>query len=250
MSVNYHAFQSRNVIFPDAGAVCEQWRTAFSGYDPERIAAILDLRSDDAHLYLTYFGRSYRLCLENGILEKQEENAVGVSQETSSHASVGTVFLSSGDPAADRSPRWTERLYFNEAMALYHLLRYTKDHPQQSGIWVPNTELHGTAIRSRQPDPLLTPFSRLFSGRCRELQKACEAAGGSPAGQKGDADFLFHATAQIPLRLIFWDADEDFPSQTQVLVDSRITDFLHVESVGCVVSDLLEIIKQKTGEML
>ena len=52
MSVNYHAFQSRNVLFPEAGAVCEQWRAAFSGYDPSRIAAILRLTYDASFLYL------------------------------------------------------------------------------------------------------------------------------------------------------------------------------------------------------
>ena len=61
-----------------------------------------------------------------------------------------------------------------------------------------------------------------------------------PLAVKGDAAFLFYAVPQIPLRLIFWDADEEFPAQTQVLVDSRITDYLHYESVGCVISDLLE----------
>ena len=42
------------------------------------------------------------------------------------------------------------------------------------------------------------------------------------------------------LCLVFWDADEDFPAQAQILVDQNVTDFLHYETVGCVISDLLE----------
>lgn len=237
MSVNYHAYQSRKVLFPEAGAVCEQWRFAFSGYDPRRIADILHLRFDPEYLYLNYFGSSYRLCLKTGVLEKQIP--VSSQKETGSRAGVGIVFSQKG-VLETPSNIWTDRLYFNETMALYHLLKYTKDHPGLSGIWVPNMELDGASIRSRQADPLLAPFSLHFTGKTEFLRSRCLNLGGIPLAVKGDAAFLFYAVPQIPLRLIFWDADEEFPAQTQVLVDSRITDYLHYESVGCVISDLLE----------
>ena len=235
MSINYHAYQSRNVLFPEAGAVCEQWRAAFSGYDPRRIAGILDLVFDENFLYLKYFGIPYRLCLKTGVLEKKTE--APLPGNPSSHAAVGEVFSQKETPA----DRWTDALYFNETMALYHLLKYTRDVPSPSGVWVPNMELEGASIRSPQKDPLLAPFSRRFTGKTDLLRSRCLALGGTPLKNvKGDAAFLFYAVPQIPLRLIFWDADEEFPAQTQVLVDSHITDYLHYESVGCVISDLLE----------
>lgn len=239
MSVNYHAFQSRNILFSHSGAVCEQWRAAFSKYNPSRIAAILGLNYDEQYLYLTYFHASYRLCLKNGILEK-EVPCSAPSQET--RASVGIIYPLPEEPGASSKAAmcWTEELYFNETMALYHLLKFTRDNPQASGIWVPNMELDGASLRRRQADPLLTPFSAFFAGRAELLRSRCLALQGSPLAIKGDVAFLFHAVPQIPLRLIFWDEDEEFPAQTQVLVDSRVTDFLHYESVGCVVSDLLE----------
>lgn len=49
---------------------------------------------------------------------------------------------------------------------------------------------------------------------------------------------------QIQLQLHFWDADEDFPAQTQILVDRKITDYIHFETVGCLISDLLEKLEQ------
>lgn len=48
----------------------------------------------------------------------------------------------------------------------------------------------------------------------------------------------------IQLQLHFWDADEDFPAQTQILVDRKITDYIHFETVGCLISDLLEKLEQ------
>ena len=55
---------------------------------------------------------------------------------------------------------------------------------------------------------------------------------------------------QVKIRLIFWDADEDFSAQTQILVDSRITDYVHLETTGCIVSDLLEMLEIQGGEIL
>ena len=138
MSVNYHAFQSRNVLFPESGSVCVQWRTRFSGYRPERIAKILNLPYDSAYLYLQYFGRSYRLCLSTGILQKKIAKP---KPRTERRSSVGKIY--SPNVSAENPPEsfWTESLFFNETMAIYHLLEYTKDHPQPSGVWVPNTRL-------------------------------------------------------------------------------------------------------------
>lgn len=215
MSVNYHAFQSRGYLFSNSEVVCEQWRTAFSNYDPARISRILNLESDDRYLYLTYFQKPYRLSLSDGILEKSLPEQEG----------------------------WTDELYFNESMSIYHLLHYTKEFPRTSGIWVPNTRIDGVIARNPSaPDPLLEPFARRFSGRAGDLARICRALGGT-ALEKGDVSFQFSAFPQIPLQLVFWDADEDFPAQVQVLADSYVTDYVHYETVGCMVSDLLEAIE-------
>lgn len=208
MSINYHAYQSRGYLFTNNEAQCEQWRTAFSGYDPARAAGILDLEFDETYLYLSYFQMPYRLRREDGVLEKKDGKG------------------------------WTEDLYFNETMSIYHLLYYTKDHPLASGTWIPNANLD-TRSRGRVEDPLLTSFSRSFEGRCGCLENACRALGGEKL-DKGDVAYEFYAFPQIPIRMIFWDKDEDFQAQTQILVDSRITDYVHFETTGCMISDLLE----------
>lgn len=210
MSVNYHAFQSRGVLFSNYEVVCRQWQEEFAGFDPERIARILRLEADDKYLFLTYFQNGYRLRLADGVLEKQ-------AGET-----------------------WTEALYFNESMAVYHLLRYTKDLPVVSGKWVPSHTIDGVVSRnSAAVDPLLGPFERKYTGKMAELDEACRAAGGKKL-ETGDVSYEFEAFPTVHLRLVFWDADEDFPAKAQILVDQCVTDFLHYETVGCVISDLLE----------
>lgn len=210
MSVNYHAFQSRGVLFTDHEKVCEQWRQEYTGYDPSRIARILRLQADTEYLYLTYFGAPYRLALADGRMEKEAD---------------GT---------------WSDELYFNEAMALYHLLCYTKDMPVVSGKWVPSHTIDG--VVSRNPavkDPLLTPFALKYTGKLEELDRVCREAGGVKLAS-GDVSYEFEAFPWLHLQLVFWDADEDFPAQAQILVDQCVTDFVHYETVGCIISDLLE----------
>lgn len=213
MSVNYHAFQSRGYLFTTHEALCEQWRSAFSGFDPAETAGILNLTYDTEYLYLQYFQKPYRLRLRDGVLEKQ----------------TGDI--------------WTEKLYFNESMSIYHLLRYTVPAPRTAGVWVPNSALNAAAShRQNMPDPLLIPFARKFAGKTSLLEEACEKLGGRKI-DKGDVGYEFYAFPQIPLRLIFWDADEDFPAQAQVLFDQYVTDYIHFETTGCIVSDLLEALE-------
>lgn len=209
MSINYHAYQSRGYIFENFELLCEQWRGIFTAYVPDRVASILNLNFDDTHLYIPYLGDSYRLCLENGILEKQTPEG------------------------------WNDQLYFNETMSIYHLLHYVKDTPICSGVWIPNEHLDERRRSGRVNDILLDSFSAKFSGHCTELKAACEKLNGT-ALSKGDVAFEFEVFPFLKLQMIFWDKDEDFPAQTQILVDSRITDYVHVETTGCMISDLLE----------
>ena len=210
MSVNYHAYQSRGVPFSEYEVVCGQWREDLSGYDPERIARILHLNTDEEYLYLTYFRHPYRLRLLDGVLEKKEED------------------------------EWSEELYFNESMAIYHLLHYTRDLPVVSGKWVPSYTVDGVVCRNPAvKDPLLAPFEQKYAGRTDELKAACISAGGRKL-DIGDAAYEFEVFPHLHLRLVFWDRDEDFPAQVQILVDQCVTEFVHYETIGCMISDLLE----------
>lgn len=213
MSINFHAYQSRGYLFENYEAQCEQWRSIFSGYDPVRTAKILYLQYDEEYLYLQYYQKEYRLSLRHGILYKKETN------------------------------EWTDKLFFNESMSIYHLLYYVKDCPKKSGNWVQNEHLDTRRKSSAINDILLKSFSEKFSGKCDLLKIACEILQGVPAG-KGDVAYEIEVFPQIKIRLCFWDADEEFPAQTQIFVDSKITDYVHLETTGCMVSDLLERLEE------
>lgn len=72
-----------------------------------------------------------------------------------------------------------------------------------------------------------------------ELRIACKQAGGNKL-DTGDVGYEFEAFPQVHLRLVFWDAEDDFPAQVQILVDRCVTDFIHYETIGCLIADLLD----------
>ena len=71
MSINFHAYQCRDYLLSDYEEIEKQWQSAFSAYNPERVMRILNLERDEQYLYVRYFETLYRLCLADGVLEKE-----------------------------------------------------------------------------------------------------------------------------------------------------------------------------------
>lgn len=286
MSINFHAYQCRNYLLSDYEEIEKQWQKSFSGYDPSRVMHILDLKRDDIYLYIRYFGVLYRLRLSDGLLEKQlsgpentssreelsepessflhetasrKEMAHKLKKKTSAFHSSSSylnlnkqnadrLYLCEEDCPSDPDNGWTDRIYFNEAMAVYHLLFYVKDTPSLNGSWLPNSQLDTRAGgNSRQKDMLLETFSHEFSGKSDLLEEACQKAGGIPVKTKADLSYQFYPFPQVPIQLLFWEEDEDFPAQTQIMVDTQITDYVHPDTTGCMAADLMKMLKMMIG---
>ena len=241
MSINYHAYQNRGFKFSTFEEIEKQWLERFAGYNPERIAGILGLTYDADFLYIKYYGEEYRLNLALGRIEKpgndMSENDVmpdRIGEPAFHHEGLNLPLPEEG---------WRGDIFANEAMAIYHILYYTVDNPQLSGNLVSNASLDPRHTRSPQEDVLYDDLSAYFPDK-DSLVEACEKAGGNPVISKADASFTFYPFPQIPLQLVYWEADEDFGAQVKVLVDEKITDYVHIETTGCLVSDLFEKIKK------
>lgn len=270
MSINFHAYQCRDYLLSDYEEIEKQWQSAFSDYDPERVMRILNLERDEQYLYVRYFNMLYRLRLADGVLEKEiSPDSISSDDITADEASCrkstskkpsalrsSSSYLNTDGRFADRlylreeaaipecDHGWTGRLYFNEAMAVYHLLRYVKDKPALSGSWLPNDQLDTRAGgNSRQKDMLLETFSGEFAGKTDLLEAVCRKAGGTPVETKTDLSYQFYPFPQVPIQLLFWDEDEDFPAQTQIMVDKQVTDYVHPDTTGCMAADLMKLLK-------
>ncbi len=90
--------------------------------------------------------------------------------------------------------------------------------------------------------PLLTyfdangqrPICDRFRGRMAELAKQCRRIGGETyrTDLGYDLKYRFHALPQIPVYLLFNDADDTFPAQCQLLFQRSAETYLDMESLG------------------
>ena len=83
-----------------------------------------------------------------------------------------------------------------------------------------------------------------FAGRSSDLARAAAQLGGDlfEAGLGGDLCFHFPALPRVPLALIFYDRDEEFPASARVLFDEAAPDFLDMECLavlGLILADQL-----------
>jgi hypothetical protein len=86
-------------------------------------------------------------------------------------------------------------------------------------------------------------LGRTFSGRGAELDRAARALGGFEVDDiPGDLAFGFTALPLVPLRLSFYEADEDFEAEARILFDRGADGFLDMECLavtGYLLAELL-----------
>ena len=120
-----------------------------------------------------------------------------------------------------------------------------------SGQFVPLDSL--TGMVSSQP-------KRLGSGLGRRLARVIErdpwrfgrtfsALGGQPVEGAGDGShrWILELLPRIPVQIVFHPADEDFPCDARLLVDSHATRYLEFEFLAVLVSLFLDEVIESVG---
>lgn len=191
------------------------WASEIAKMDFPALAERFSLRYDGDALYITYFAREYR------------------------------VDARTGEITATDAPE--ERLRYDTVMAIWHLFYYAKPWARVKGEFVPFRSVRRLApFESAYVRTILKPFARAFSGKTELLHAACRKLGGRPIRQ-GDAGYVIDAFACMPLTVVFWDGDDEFEAQANILFDADITDFLHEETVVLVAADLTAQLERAAG---
>ena len=176
----------------------ETWREKFLQMDQEALMRKLpEIKAEGEYLTVLHFGRKYGIHRKDGYIKAMED---------SSPISNGT------------------------RMNIYNLFWYSKENVSFADRWVPfrNVKNAGPFAPAFERN-ILKPFAMTFAGKTRELKYAAEKMGGRPVRQ-GDAGYILNAFSCIPMQYLFWDQDEEFPAQGNILFDYSVTDFIHVES--------------------
>ena len=189
--------------------MARQVRSDFLTYDQGAMIRDFGLGHDEAYLYLPFCGLDYRIDRKSGAVE------------------------GSGDGFQTRFPAG-----YNEVMAIYDALSRAGRPHRLSGRFAPIQSLPGTGYTSRVGGDFLSPWARAFAGRTADLSRACAFLGGIPEG-RGDVACRLAVFPFLPVRFQFYDADDEFPAQVQLLWDENTLDFVYFETTFFIASHLL-----------
>jgi hypothetical protein len=103
---------------------------------------------------------------------------------------------------------------------------------EPSGNWVAYREIPGasfyfSAFVKRAVDPL----KKVFGSDASLLEKTAGNLDGR-AIDAGDAGFEFSVFPRVPIQLILWEGDEEFPAEANILFDDTIGDLLSPEDIA------------------
>jgi hypothetical protein len=133
-----------------------------------------------------------------------------------------------------------------QALFLYYLERATGALSEER--WVTFRELAGGGFYYRAFEGYTgNPLVQAVADDLDPLRRAASALGGKPIAV-GDAGFRFLGLPRIPLALIYWRGDEEFPPKAQVLFDPVASDYLPIDGVAALGRRLVQRILNWVGE--
>ena len=117
-----------------------------------------------------------------------------------------------------------------QVLILHYLM--AAETPDLTGKWVSYREIPGAsfyfgAFVKRAVDPLKKVFGQNISGFCQAAEKLQ-----ARKIENGDAGFEFQMFPAVPLQLILWEGDDEFPAEANILFDKTIGRILSPEDVA------------------
>lgn len=136
---------------------------------------------------------------------------------------------------------------FSLAMTVYDYLAHLPNAPVASGRYVAHEQLN--AVRGGTLGARLAVSREKagapFAGRVSALRAACLRLGGRER-QGGDFSAVLPLLDELCVCLRFYDADEEFPAQLQLLWDAHTPQFLTYETTWYTTSAILDALAEET----
>jgi hypothetical protein len=121
----------------------------------------------------------------------------------------------------------------NQAMVLYHFV--TSDGAPLAKEWISFSELpdgrfYNQAFQGYTGLELVSTFG----GVSESFKAAAASAGGIRTHFFADAAYVYQLYPRVPLMVVFWAGDEDFPSSIQILFDASVSH--HLPTDACAIA--------------
>lgn len=145
--------------------------------------------------------------------------------------------VTGADFTVRRADTGQEASSFIQCLILTYLV--TADGTTPSGRWVSFRELpdglfYAQAFQGYSGDRLV----RELVGGLPAFRRAAEALGGEPLAI-GDAGYAFAVLPHVHLAVVYWQGDEEFPSQAQVLFEDSAAHYLPTDGLAILGSQLV-----------
>ena len=124
------------------------------------------------------------------------------------------------------------------SVLIHYILKGSRSRPD--GQFVTLAELAGPLFKhgSYSSSALERPIIKRFQGRIPELLAAAASVGGRQGGEAGlgAVSLIFDLLPHIPLQLIFYDRDDEFPARATLLYDLNATQMIDFEVLAVLVT--------------
>jgi hypothetical protein len=124
-----------------------------------------------------------------------------------------------------------ENINISNQILILHYLNGVKDISLENRLIsfkeIPSGEFYYPAFARRSIEPLL----KTFSNKHQAFKTIAENLGGKPVAI-GDAGIKISVFPRVPITLVLWFADAEFPPDLQILFDAGITKFLSTEDIA------------------
>ena len=92
-------------------------------------------------------------------------------------------------------------------------------------------------------------LARELPGGVQAFRRAAEALGGQPL-ELGSAGYAFEVLPQVWLGVVYWEGDEEFPAQAQILFDQTDTHYMPTDGLAILGSQLVGQLLKTAGKLL
>ena len=230
-----------------------QARQLFLNYDQNEMIEKFHLEHTDQVIWIRFLGELYEIDRKSGVITRSKMSRPGKTASGTDAGIIGTD--DGGDKNLDECSAVKNRnnvrgrestaggASFEVSMSIYDMLCHSKERPVLSGEWVTIHSLYGVK-GSKGHVGLLEKYAKLIDGKTDRMLEICAAMGGKKSSGKEDAGSILPVFDFFPIYLQFWESDEDFPAQLQILLDGNAANFVYYETMWYMIMHICDRIEQ------
>jgi len=182
----------------------------FKGKNPTELTWKTGSEFRDDSFHLTFLGREVKVSYTEGLVQDE-----GTGQELSL---IERILVLHYFNHAGGSPLRHESISFKE---------------------LPGGSIYIEPFTNR----CIRPLINIFGNNLALFREAAEKCGGIKA-KFGDISYCFYPFPRIPVTLVLWEGDEEFPANANIIFDASAGDYLHTEDYAFLCGMLVGILKK------